>query len=493
MSEGVLGADFFVHFLEHEILALVGTRQAHAAAAEQALRTILLLAERTVVPATAYWEDEWAAPLLEAYAPFRGAGRLQLIGTAGNPDDYLASKREHYKHDPDRYPRYFEEPTRAEYDRLQELWRVRERSTTVDIASFWRQGLTRVDPLFERLLASGRPMRNLDDHLFEVPALLGTRAFISDFVDLALLEREVLFEPSQKQIVRQIVMRDHASSFLTEIAGTAAHGGPTAAVDGLLSGAPFAVDLRRVAQIFEQLGLVGPLAALSAEEMLAVCHSVEWGPVREDILARAAARTSAVWTSRESQAVGRLEPASKGTPSSVVKEICRGYTRAMEAVAREYELKEADLEGRRKGAHIEVHGANFGTVAGHVGDNYNVTFGDVSVTGARLLIAGRSVDLANDAPSAVRQAIAEVVATAAPQDVPEHLEAMSKTIDRREDITESEVRKEIEEAFDGPRAIGRREHLKDVGVRIAQQVAAGTISGGLVQAVLAGLHALGLV
>jgi hypothetical protein len=493
MSAGMLGDDVFVHFLEHEILALVDRRQAYGVEAEWAFRTSLLVAERTVVPATAYWEDSWAAPLLESFAPFRAAGRLQLIGTATNPHDYLAIKREHYARDPKRYPRYFEDPTQAEYDRLTEMWRTRLRSTTSDIATFWQGDLLRGDVLFDRLLNRPGTVRTLDEHLLEVPDFLGTDAFIGDFVDRVLQEREVLLDPPQRQFVGQIVMRNHARSFLVEIGGTALRGGPTSAVDALLEGAPFSIDLRRVSRILELMGLAAPFACIDAEQLLSVCESVEWAPVRADILARAAARTRSIWSPEEAVALTKLEPMHKTDPVQQFRATCTRYTRVIRDVAKERLIEEADLEGRRKGHHIEIHGDMHGDV-GQVGDKTNVTIvgSDVRVTGRRLQLAGRSLDLEHDSAQIVRHAIPEVVATASPEDAPRHLEAISKVVDQRADITETEITEEIVSAFSGPRAISLTERLKATGANIAQQATIGAVSGGLTSAVLVALKALGL-
>jgi hypothetical protein len=491
-----LGDDIFVHFLEHEILALVGRRKAYGVEAERAFRTILLLAIRTVVPATAYWEDEWAAPLLEAFAPFRHTGRLQLLGTAPNPEAYLASKREHYAREPGRYTGYFTEPTRAEYDRLTELWRTRLRSTTSDIAEHWRVELTRGDVLFERLLHNSGAARGLDDHLHDVPEILGGDAFIGDFVYRALQQqRQVLLHPTQRSIVGQIVMRGYVRSFLTEIGGTAVLSGPTRAVDHLLAGAPFSIDLHRVEGVLDALGLGVLVSEFDATELLGVSETLEWAPVRDDILARAA-RTGPIWSTDEALALQRLEPIYAREPVERFRALCSRYSLAMQATAKRRLAEEAELEGTRKGRHIEIHGDRnvVGDVTGgHIGDAYIAhVAGDVRVTGNRLQLGGKSIDLADAPAEAVRRAVVEIVATAAPQDVVAHLEGVSRAVDRRHDVTDAEVTSEVAEAFRGPRDITLTERLKAVAGDITQQAAIGAASGGLTSAVLVGLQALGL-
>ena len=264
----MLGDDVFIHFLEHEIVELVGRTPSFSGEARHAFRMSLLAAERTVVPATAYWEDDWAAPLLEAYAVFRQAGRLQLIGTAPSPEEYLANKREHYQRDPNRYRAYFEEPSAAEYNRLKEMWRTRVRSTTADLGSLWRQGLLRQDVLFEQLLRRERSSLSLDSQLDRVPEWLGTAAFIGDFVVGVLNERGVMLDPLQQQLVGRIITRDYVRSFLDEMGATALLGGPTKAADSLLADADFTFDVQRFSRLLAHLGLEDLIVALDPEELL---------------------------------------------------------------------------------------------------------------------------------------------------------------------------------------------------------------------------------
>jgi hypothetical protein len=363
------------------------------------------------------------------------------------------------------------------------MWRMRNRSTTADIAASWRAGVRDVDPLFERLLHAPVGVPNIDGHLFDVPELLGPDAFIRDFVIRALGERRVFLDQPRRSIVGEIILRDYVRSHLLELGGTALVGGPTSAVDGLLSDAPFAVDLTRVTSILNALDMAAPLAQLDARQMLRLRLAAEWEPVRMDILARAG-RTGEIWSSEEMLAIRGLTPMRPREPLESLRNRCASYAEALGAVARQRLIEEADLEGKRQGQRI---------VAGHqsvvvTGDMH----GDVQLIGNRLQIDGDAINLAGAPREDVRAAIVELVARLSPDEAVAQLEAASRAIDARDDISPAEISQDIAQAFAGPRDLTGTERLKAIASNIAQQSAIGAAAGGLTTAVLAGLQAIGL-
>ena len=259
--------------------------------ARREFRLSLLAAERTVVPATAYWEEEWAPPLLEMYHPF--AKRVDCSSWALPVARRSTSPASKHARDPDRYRSYFEEPSRAEYDRLKEMWRTRLRSTTRDIAADWREGLMTGDVLFEDLLGPGSAP-GLDTTLDRVPEWLQSDAFIRDFVLGVLEERGVLLDPPQRSLIGQIINRGYVQSYLNEMqADRCARRADEDALDGLLVGANCTrLDVRRFEQLLSDLDVLELVAALTQDELLLARQSFEWEPVRVDLLARAS-RTGA--------------------------------------------------------------------------------------------------------------------------------------------------------------------------------------------------------
>ena len=489
----MLGDDVFIHFLEHEIVELVGRAPFFSDEARHAFRMSLLVAERTVVPATAYWEDAWAAPLLEAYAPFRQARRLQLIGTAASPEEYLANKREQYARDPTRYRAYFEEPTSPEYNRLKEMWRTRVRSTTADIGSLWRQGLLRNDVLFAQLLRRPRSSLSLEAELDRVPEWLGTAAFIGDFVIGVLDERGVSLDPLQQQLVGRIITRDYVRSFLDEMGATALLGGPTKAADSLLADSDFTFDVQRFARLLAHLGLQDLIAGLDPSELLRARESLEWEVTRQDLLGRAA-RSGPLWTSEDYSAVRRAQTLNFRDPLDMLRGVCEKYTHGLQGVARQRLREEAEMEGKRRGTRFDFSGGSHDFSGAHLGDKYSgpTVTGDIVVSGGRLSLGGKSVDLRAATPDETTRAIAELLGSVAPENVVKELEAASAVVDEREDINADDITAEIVQAFSGPRETGLTERLKAITGRIAEEAAVGAASGGLTSAVLLALQQLGL-
>jgi hypothetical protein len=488
-----LGDDIFIHFLEHEILEMVGRKASYGAEAVSALRLSLLAAERVVIPATAYWEDQWAPPLLERFGPFRQAGRLQLIGTAANPEEYLALKREHYARDRNRYRSYFEEPSRAEYERLSEMWRMRVRSTTADIATGWTQGLGAGDVLFEQVLNRPGGGMRLEQDIARVPQWLGPAAFIADFVVGALGEHGVVIDPQQKGLISRIINRDYVSSYVEELGATVLVGGPTKAVDSLLADTRLRFDVTRFQRMLADLNLADTLVALQPEELLRARESIEWRATRSDLLARAA-RSGDVWSPGELEVLAQIEAGRFSDPLDVWRGVCDEYTQAMQAAEHRRIAEEAELEGRRKGSSYNLFGGSHDLRGAHFGDDHSTTISadTVTITGGRLQIGGRAVDLYTAAPQEIERGVIELLGRTNPDEVVQQLEAMSGAVAGRDDIDEKEVAEAVAQAFGGPREHSVTERLKLLAGKIGEEAMVGAASGGLTTAALEGLKLLGL-
>lgn len=489
----LLGDDIFIHFLEHEILELVGRKPSYETEAINAFRLSLLAAERVVVPATAYWEDRWAPPLLEEFAPFRQAGRLQLIGTAANPEEYLAIKREHYARDRNRYRSYFAEPSRAEYERLTEMWRMRVRSTTADIAAGWSRGLGAGDVLFEQVFRrAGWGLRHEGDFAL-VPQLLGPAAFIADFVVGALRERGVGLDPRQAGLVSRIISRDFVHSFVGELGATVLFGGPTKAVDSLLVDTDLRFDVARFSRILADLDLADAVAAMNPEELLQARESIEWQVTRSDLLARAA-RSGDVWSRGEREVVAQVRRRSFADPLDAWRGVCDEYTNAMQAAERRRLAEEAEMEGNRKGTSYNLIGGSHDLRGAHLGDDHSTTIstGEVAITGGRVQIGGKATDLRTATPKEVERAVIELLGRTTPEEVVQQLEAMSSAVAGRGDIEDEAITEAVSKAYGGPREHSVTERLKLLAGKISEDAVVGAASGGLTTAVLEGLRLLGL-
>jgi hypothetical protein len=413
------------------------------------------------------------------------------MGTSSDPEAYLLAKREHYASDPTRHAAYFEDPSRAEYQRLRELWRPRLRSTTTDIADLWTRSLRRGDELFRRLLNQPETNLSLDSDLGHVPTWLGSDAFIGDFVIRALADRGVNLRREQEQLIAWIIHRSYNQSWIDEIGATVVLGGPTRSHDALLEGAYFTFDVGRFDMLLDHLGLGRAAAALTATQLLQVRTSLEWEMARPDLVARAGQRRGQLWRPDEAAAVKTARARQPRDPVERFRAVSESYTAAVHEIAKRRLIEEAEIEGKRKGARVEIHGGSFGDM--QVGDRSGPTFvGGGSVTGGRLQLGGQSLDLLTAPASDVRRGIVELLGVTPPDHVVRELTAVENAIAEREDIVDAEVEHDIVEAFSGAREASVTEHLKVVSRRIGEASVVGAASGGLTAVVLHALRALGL-
>jgi len=150
----------------------------------------LLIADNYVyMPASAYFESDYARILFNEFLEFRQLGFLRLIGSGYNIGHYVENKRIQYAIDHDRYPRYFSDQEVRRLLSADTNWLRRTKNSSRDISDGWSLSVTAQEKLWISLAQRHElpSLSKLEKNLLAVPERLGDTAFIVDFV-LPLLQ-----------------------------------------------------------------------------------------------------------------------------------------------------------------------------------------------------------------------------------------------------------------------------------------------------------------
>lgn len=216
------GDDLLLHFLDHEVLDLYNVegrfgRSFVRQEAESVLRIgYLLTAGSLLLPLSSYFESPVARAVVDGCRLLVSAGDLEFIAGTTDYDAFLEAKREQYSKAPDRYPEYFKGGTGIDVRDLRASLRLRELSSTQDIAAGWKRSLEDENDVWKELVRPATPARRriLTRELLSIPERLDGAAFIWDFARPLLPFASIAFETSRR--LQGLISHVYVESYLAE-------------------------------------------------------------------------------------------------------------------------------------------------------------------------------------------------------------------------------------------------------------------------------------
>src|SRR6266571_145662 len=184
-NEPTLPRNIFLHFVDHEFLSLTYLHKAPLfEQMRQATAVALLIADNHVyIPASSYFETDYARALFYYFQEFREFGFLRLVGNAFSVGDFLEIKLIQYAKDYGRYPKYRSEREIRKLLTANPNWYRRSGNSAYDIGLGWKRSVNMQEPMWTSLAQRhGLQSSRLERNLLAVPERLGDTSFIAEYV-----------------------------------------------------------------------------------------------------------------------------------------------------------------------------------------------------------------------------------------------------------------------------------------------------------------------
>ncbi len=282
MDDSVISPrNIFLHFVDHEFLTLTSLDKAYFNPVLQLMRQVvtaaLLVADNNVyMPASAYFESEYARNLFNLFPQFRHIGLLCLVGSAYNAGDFVEAKRPQYAKDHGRYPRYFNDREVKRLLSSETNWLRRLSSASHDISIGWSHSVD-IENMIWVSLAQRHDISSftkLEKTLLAVPERLGKTAFIADFV-LPLLQIPTLTSHDAKEI-NAFITQQYNYSYLNELGACCLVDLPFADSRSVLGELKGHISYRKLLQLWRRLSIDHFLFQATESELIYVRNTEAW-------------------------------------------------------------------------------------------------------------------------------------------------------------------------------------------------------------------------
>jgi len=329
-------ADIFVHVLDHEVLELYGVFDRFSPAlireeCEIALKLGYLFTDRTLlIPLSSYFESGLAKDVVDGMRPLAAIGDVHFLSSESNYEAFIDAKREQYKGDRNRYPRYFEPDAAEQMKALMVPLRIRTRSSTKDIGLGWTASIERAEPLWASLYSSGfsGSVEEFEKSIRGVPERLAQAAMIWDFVrpliPVGSIDRGVTRQG--KALISQEYLKSYLREYDAMIVGDLSLGALDFGVTERRR-----ISVSRIRRIMRMADIAAAVERLSWEEAVHIRYRPEFSLFAGRVQAWLSSHDVRV-LAEVFHRVRRRNPSVKGLPPS--EEICRTAAAIVEEAGR---------------------------------------------------------------------------------------------------------------------------------------------------------------
>jgi hypothetical protein len=265
--------NLLIHLFDKEVLDLYATPQHPNSVIQADIGAALKIAwlfcpGQLLLPLSSYFESAYVAPFIDQWASLFEAQELQLVSSELDYEVFAELKRDQYKREPHRHPTYYDKKVVFKLRDLTAPISRRNRSSTQDIGTGWREHFTNDQGIITGLAkVRNEDISQFKRALVELPQRLGGDAFIWDYVKPLLPVSSV--DSDQTHAIKALISRYYVRSYLDEFDAYAIHELRVGDFGcGLRS--EELQSIRRMRQIVRRAGIAEGIGALTWDDVLLV-------------------------------------------------------------------------------------------------------------------------------------------------------------------------------------------------------------------------------
>ncbi len=291
--------DVFIYHLDNELQKLFSLNRYNRNYLYSMFKSItrvafLVCEKRLLIPASNYFESDLSFRILNELKELNEIGAIILISSSRNIDELMAKKINQHGNNislPNYHYRDFLGDNRKII--LPGTLKKRERSASSDIKSGWYVSINNFETrnAFANFSLDTIPASKFEDMLYEIPQMLGNRAYISDYI-LPLLPLDSKKIKSADYFLNTFITREYISSFLKEFNATCLKDIPiidshailpyeTNDEEQYISYNELASELKILK--YKKLSALTYINSCSAYELIEFKNSIEWKSILEKL------------------------------------------------------------------------------------------------------------------------------------------------------------------------------------------------------------------